>query len=411
MNENKPTILIVDDNPINLEVLTTSLEGHGFTILVARDGESALQKTAYGRPDLILLDLLMPTMDGFETCRRLKADETTQDIPVIFITALSEMGDEVKGFDLGAVDYITKPFQVEKVVMRVKTHLTLRSLQKDLEQKNRQLQQEIDERKQIEAALRESATALEVSNEELKIFTYIVSHDLRAPMVNLRGFTGELRYILDSAQDALNNAISEVEETQQRILTTAFERDIPEALNFIDSAVNRMDNLTNAILKLSRLGRREFDFEVIDMNRLTQDIVQTFAHQIEQKQVKVSVSELPEIVADQISMEQIIANLLSNAINYLTLDRPGEIEISAESAIPNVTFHVWDNGRGIAEKDIQRVFEIFRRVGKQDVPGEGMGLAYVQTLVRRQGGRIWCESKLGEGSKFSFTISKQLSNL
>jgi adenylate cyclase len=153
---NKGVIVIVDDKPTNLGVLFDFLTDSGFKVLVAQDGESAIQKVEYAHPDLILLDVMMPGIDGFETCRRLKENESTQDIPVIFMTALSDTAAKVKGFSLGAVDYVTKPVQQEEVKARVTTHLTIRNLQKRLQAQNLHLQQEIRERQQAEASRREA---------------------------------------------------------------------------------------------------------------------------------------------------------------------------------------------------------------------------------------------------------------
>ena len=152
----KGVIVIVDDNPTNLGVLFDFLTDSGFRVLVAQDGESAIQKVEYARPDLILLDVMMPGIDGFETCRRLKAQDSTKDIPVIFMTALSDTEDKVKGFNLGAVDYVTKPVQQEEVKARVITHLTIRNLQKELQAQNLQLQQEIEEKQKIADSLRKA---------------------------------------------------------------------------------------------------------------------------------------------------------------------------------------------------------------------------------------------------------------
>jgi PAS domain S-box-containing protein len=156
-----PSILVVDDDPANLSVMSDYLKDLGFHVTVARDGESALEKARYGRPDLILLDLLMPKIDGFETCRRLKIDDTLKNIPVIFMTALTETQDKVKGFQVGGVDYITKPFQHAEVLARIKIHLTLRAMQKQLETQNAHLQHEILERERAEEALREAHNEME----------------------------------------------------------------------------------------------------------------------------------------------------------------------------------------------------------------------------------------------------------
>jgi signal transduction histidine kinase len=161
-------------------------------------------------------------------------------------------------------------------------------------------------------------------------------------------------------------------------------------------------------LQLSRLGRRELHLEQIDMDALVKEVLQVLEHQIAQRQVRVRVGALPPVYADRTALEQIFGNLLSNAVNYLSPGRPGEVVITAERRPEHTTFHVQDNGRGIAAEDITRVFEPFRRVGKQDVPGEGMGLAYVQTLVRRHGGTICCRSTPEVGTTFTFTITHEL---
>jgi signal transduction histidine kinase len=271
-----------------------------------------------------------------------------------------------------------------------------------------QAQQEISERKRAEEQLQRYAADLKQSNEEVKRFTYVASHNLRAPLVNLKGFSEELSYALEVIGSAMSTALPHLDERQQQAVTIALQEDVPEALGFIDCSVTRMDGLTKALLKLSRLGRHELKREPVDMNALVQETLQTLVRQIEEHQVKVTVGSLPTVVADRTSMEQIMGNLLNNAVLYLDPDRPGEIEITGERDHEKTTFRVRDNGRGIAEKDMDKVFAPFRRAGKQDVAGEGVGLAYVQTLVRRHGGRIWCESEPGVGTTFTFTLSNHL---
>jgi PAS domain S-box-containing protein len=268
--------------------------------------------------------------------------------------------------------------------------------------------QDITEQVQAEQQLERYAARLAHSNEELKHFTYIVSHDLRAPLVNLKGFATELRFAVQSAASAIQAALPYLDEAQQQQVRLALEEDIPEALGFIDSSASRMDRFINALLQLSRLGRRQLDLELIDMQSVVEMTLETLAHQIEERAVQVSLGALPEVVADRTSMEQIIGNILDNAIKYLDPERSGVIDISAERDAAETTFRIHDNGRGIAQEDMNKVFAPFRRAGRQDVPGEGMGLSYVQTLVRLHGGRIWCESKPDEGTTFVFTIPHHL---
>jgi len=256
----------------------------------------------------------------------------------------------------------------------------------------------------LEVRVKERTAELQALNEELKTFTYMISHDLRAPLVNIKGFAGELGFALETVHTIVKTILPHLDNEQRQELATAFEKDIPEALGFINSSVNRMNDFINAILKLSRLGRRELSLEPLDTQVLVRTTLETLAHQIEQRQVKVTVKPLPHVVADRTSMEQIFSNILINAVSYLDPDRPGEVEITGEWQDKETVFHIRDNGRGIASEDLPKVFELFRRVGNQDVPGEGMGLAYVRALLRRCGGRIWCDSQPGVGSTFSFTI-------
>lgn len=268
--------------------------------------------------------------------------------------------------------------------------------------------QDISDRVRAEEQLKRYAAQLEHSNEELKQFTYIVSHDLRAPLVNLKGFAAELHSAVEVIGPAIKAALPHLDEGQQRAVSMALQEDIPEALSFIESSVTRMDRFINALLELSRLGRRQLNLERIDMQALVKTTLKTLAHQIEARGVKVSLGALPKVVADRTSMEQIIGNLLDNAVKYLDPDRPGAIVITAERDRDETTFRIRDNGRGIAEADLDKVFAPFRRAGREDLPGEGMGLPSVQALVRRHSGRIWCESELGVGTTFIFTIPTDL---
>ena len=266
--------------------------------------------------------------------------------------------------------------------------------------------QDITDRKRAEEKLQLIAADLRESNDEIRSFAYIVSHDLRAPLVNLKGFSGELSRALRELAPLFQSGVAQLEEDERRKMEELFQKDVPEALEFIDSSVNRMDRLINAILKLSRLGRQELKPKKVDMAQLTASILKTLKHQLEQRHTTVIIGALPVVTADTTAMEQIMGNLLDNAVKYLDPDRPGRIEVEAETTDGPATFHIRDNGRGIAADDLEKVFQIFRRAGRQDISGEGMGLAYVKTLVRRQGGSIWCVSQPGEGTTFSFTIPR-----
>jgi signal transduction histidine kinase len=250
---------------------------------------------------------------------------------------------------------------------------------------------------------------LQQSREEFKKFTYIVSHDLRTPLINLKGFSAEMRFAVETVQTAIEPILSQLDETQRSAVITAIERDIPESLEFIESSVSRIDAFMNAVLRLSRLSRRELKLEPIDMDVLVQSAIDSLSDEIKQYQAKVSVkSPLPETVADRASMLEVVEAILKNAVAYQAAGRPGEIEVAGERGPDEIVFTVRDNGRGIAEGDMYKVFEPFRRAGKQDIPGEGMGLIYAQTLIRLHGGRVTCESELGEGTMVTFTVSNHL---
>ncbi|MCJ2060179.1 ATP-binding protein [Methylobacterium sp. J-048] len=250
---------------------------------------------------------------------------------------------------------------------------------------------DITEQREAEAELRES-------NEELQRYAYIVSHDLRSPLVNVMGFTSELEATREDVRAALDSHPH----------ASRIDADLGEALGFIKAAVNRMEGLIAAILKLSREGRRTFSVEPLDTTALIQSIADAQRHQTEAAGAMVTVApDLPRIMADRLAVEQVFGNLIDNAVKYLDPARPGLIEVTARSlGERRVRFAVTDNGRGIAERDHARVFELFRRSGVQDRPGEGIGLAHVKALVRSLGGRIDVASELGRGTTFSVTLPR-----
>lgn len=241
-------------------------------------------------------------------------------------------------------------------------------------------------------------------NTEVKQFTYIVSHDLRAPLINLHGYSEELQLALRELEPAINAGRSQLSSAEWQAVDSAYNKDIPDALGFIESSVNRMDDFIRAVLKLSRLGHRELHFEHLAVRPMIDRILQSLGYQLKEHNAEVSIDTLPDVYADHTAVEQIFGNLLTNAVLYLLPDRPGHLVIHAESNFDDVTFHISDNGRGIAPDDYDKVFAPFRRAGTQDVPGTGMGLPYVQTMVRQHGGRIWFKSEFGVGTTFSFTL-------
>ncbi len=243
---------------------------------------------------------------------------------------------------------------------------------------------------------------------ELKDYSYAISHDLRAPLIGIKGFCSEIRFGLDELRSQLNAAGHQCIPAGRNGISAILEHDLPEALGYLDAAAARMSRLLEAILKLSRCGRRRMVAEPLRTGLIVAEALKLLAYQIKSRNIEVTLADLPDLTADREALEQVFANLLNNAVNYLDPQRPGRIRISGESRPGESIFRVSDNGRGIRADAIEKIFNMFERLGENGVPGEGMGLCYVRTLVRRHGGEVHCESRPGVGSTFTFSIPRQL---
>ncbi|MEM9290795.1 MAG: ATP-binding protein [Acidobacteriota bacterium] len=287
----------------------------------------------------------------------------------------------------------------------------LRSTIADLELRYEELkraEQALRETKeQLEQRVQERTADLEATNEEMKALLYLVSHDLRAPLINLKGFANELRFSLQDLSPALRASVENQPAERREPLQRSLDEDIPEALEFIETSVSRMDGFTRALLKLSRAGHRELLLETVEVSTVVDQILQSLAFQVEQRQITVEVGPLPMVVADRLSIEQIFGNLLTNAFTYATPSEP-RVKIGGEERSGETLYWVEDNGIGISQDDLEKIFQPFRRIDHSLHEGEGMGLTYAQALVRRHRGRIWCESAKGEGCRFLFTVSHEL---
>jgi signal transduction histidine kinase len=267
----------------------------------------------------------------------------------------------------------------------------------------------------LEATVDERTADLREANDEIQRFAYIVSHDLRSPLVNIMGFTSELeelrndifRRIAALARAAASapvppvaaDAVPELEGADKQL-----SQDFSEALGFIKSSIGKMDRLISAILNLTREGQRQFEPEQIDARELIENIVATLAHQAAEACAEIDIQPLPRIVSDRLALEQIFSNLIDNAIKYLKAKVPGRITVRGRTKLGFAIFEVTDDGRGIDPKDHQRIFDLFRRAGTQDKPGQGIGLAHVRALVRRLGGTMSVASELNTGSTFTITL-------
>ena len=393
-------ILIVDDNLNNLKVLYTYLKDAGFEVLVAEDGHGGIEVVEHSQPELILLDVMMPEIDGFEVCRCLKANQDTQHIPVIFLTALSETVNKVKGFAVGGVDYITQPTENEEVIARVRTHLIMKRMGEKLQQQNKTLQAEIERRKQIEFKLRSSRSLLQQNNEsleqtvadrtqklsdsnqDLEQFAYIASHDLRQPLRKIRMCTEYL------AEDYAH----------------CFDEQATEYMSYITKSTDRMYLLIDDLLAYSRIAKDTQENAEVDLKAVVEDCLEDLSVVVEEKQAKISYDNLPVIKANLREMRQLFQNLLGNSLKF-TASRPPEIEIRATKKGDRYLFAVRDNGIGIEPQYADKIFQMFQRLhNATEYEGTGIGLAICHKIVTSHGGQIWVESELNQGSSFYFTL-------
>lgn len=267
----------------------------------------------------------------------------------------------------------------------------------------------IEINRELESRVRERTEAVMRTNDELQRYAYIVSHDLRAPLVNIMGFTSEL----ESATERLTAYVRKVgdnnEDPDRADALLAVDEDIPEALGFIRSSMKRMDSLINEILKLSRAGRRVLEPMPLDMQSLVSECIDSIRQKFAEAGAEVRIEgRLPDVVSDRSALQQIFTNLLDNATKYLKDDRPGQITVRGRLERGAAVFEVEDNGRGIAEADFERIFELFRRAGMQDKPGDGIGLAHTRMLSRRLGGDVSVRSDGENGTTFIVTIARDL---
>lgn len=260
---------------------------------------------------------------------------------------------------------------------------------------------DITARKAAEARLRDLNDRLEAANEEIKRYAHVVSHDLRAPLVNIMGFAGELHSLRNELIEA---ATLPPTDPKRRMV----EKDFDDSLGFIRAATQKMDGLIGGILKVSRFGQQPLHPQPLDMTAVVRKLADAIRHQTETAGCTVTIESLPGLVSDEVAIGQVFGNLLDNAVKYLDPDRPGEVTVRGEDQRDEVVFHVSDNGRGISAADQAKVFQLFQRVGRQDRPGDGIGLAHVKALLARLGGQISLRSEAGLGTCFTVVLPKRL---
>ena len=354
-------ILIVDDTPANLRLLSNMLSDHGYKVRSVINGQMALTAIHAAPPDLVLLDIRMPGMSGYEVCEALKADPATREIPVIFISALDEIQDKVKAFTVGGVDYVTKPFQFEEVLARVETHLALRSLQ-------RQLQSEIVTRDKLIA--------------ELDAYAHTVAHDLKNPLTVLIGYSELL------------------EKRHTQLPPEQLERN----LHSISVGARRMTNIINELLLLASVRQmNEVQLAPLNMARIVTDVQARLEDMLIRAEAEIEVAESwPSALGYGPWIEEIWINYVSNAVKYGGV--PPRIQLGATSRDGSVCFWVRDNGPGIPPEQQCKLFTPFERLNQARAEGHGLGLSIVQRIAEKLGGGVEMHSVMGEGSTFGFTL-------
>lgn len=357
----KAELLIVDDTLENLRLLSQMLSEEGYRVETASSGARALATAQANPPDLVLLDIRMPEMDGYEVCEGLKADERTRDIPIIFLSALDETYDKVKAFTSGGVDYIIKPFQFEEVLARVEIHIALMNLQRQLQQANRELQKRL---------------------EELDAFAHTVAHDLKNPLTRIIGYAE----LLEAEFDTLP------------------EEDLHGFVGIIARGGRKMENIINELLLLASVREGEVESQPLDMSDIVDEAQRRLSHMIEGSKVRIILPESwPAALGHGPWVEEVWLNYISNAIKYSgrepRLELGGAVEPGGAAR-----FWVRDNGPGLSEEDQGRLFAPFTRLHQVRAEGHGLGLSIVRRIVNKLGGRAGVESQVGKGSVFYFTL-------
>ncbi len=365
VNESKQVILIVDDQSTNLKILSSVLSKQ-YSLSLANSGQNALKYLENNIPDLILLDIMMPDMDGYEVCARIKKNDHIKDIPVVFLTAKTDIEDVVKGFDCGAVDYITKPFNITELLVRVRNHLSMQRTRNQLRQANAELKK---------------------LNQEKDRFFSVIAHDLRGP---LSGFSSLSELLL--AEIRANNL-------------AMIER---YAAAMQQSSAMTLELLQN-LMEWARSQTGELNFSpghqalkgIVDSN------IGLLLNEAERKSIVVNngIGDDINVYADKDMMGVVIRNLISNAIKFSNQSQ--QVRIAAELNDKEVILSVSDNGIGMDETMISNLFRLdknVRRPGTAKEPSSGLGMILCKEFIEKQGGRIWVESKEGKGTSVFVSI-------
>jgi signal transduction histidine kinase len=403
-------ILIVEDSPTQAAQLRHILETHGYRVVTAGCGKEALALLPEEKPDLMISDIIMPEMDGYELCRRVKDGCVDLEIPVMLLTSLADPHDVISGLECGADAFITKPFQEEHFLARVRYLLQNRHQCRvgtaaglTVEFAGRNYQVTSDRRQILDLLLSTYETAIEKNNEllrarnelsrlneqlatanrELEAFNSTVSHDLRTPLSAINGFSQVILELYGATLD-------------------------PQCREFVADILQstlRMDRLIGSLLRFSSLGRRELERTPVHLSAMVKGVATDLRRREPHRTVQFTIAEGVTAEGDPVLLQAVLENLIGNAWKYSGKKEAAEIEFGVTETAGERIFFVRDNGAGFAMDDAHRLFGAFERLhNKDEFEGTGIGLATVQRIIQRHGGRIWAEGALGEGATFYFTL-------
>jgi hypothetical protein len=404
-------VLIAEDSPTQAQRLRHTLERHGYRVTSAANGRAALQEARARRPTLIISDIMMPEMDGYQLCRQIKSDPQLRDVPIILVTTLSDPQDVVRGLECGADNFITKPYEETYLLSRIRFMLAndgmhshdrgeagvdinlngqrhlitadraqilnlLLSTYDAAVQRNQELVRAKDD-------LRAANSALQATNKELEAFSYSVSHDLRAPLRTIDGFS---RSLLEDHADGLDEVARDLLQRSR-------------------NACVRMGHLIDDLMKLSQVARSEMCAEETDLSALARSIGVELQKNERGRQVGFHIADGLVASGDPRLLRIVLENLLGNAWKFTARRKEAMIEVGMAQQEAERVFFVRDNGAGFNMAYARNLFGAFQRLhSANDFPGTGVGLATVQRIIHRHGGRIWAEGEVNVGATFYFTL-------